>query len=65
VDRVQDEARARGLAWFTASFDMGVTIGSFVFGFIPLGRIYPVGAVIVLGGAGLFLAVEFAKIPFK
>ncbi|MBU7024475.1 MAG: MFS transporter [Theionarchaea archaeon] len=65
VDRVHDEARARGLAWFTASFDMGITIGSFVFGFVPLGMIYPVGAVIILGGAGLFLAVEFVKIPFK
>ncbi|MBU7015493.1 MAG: MFS transporter [Theionarchaea archaeon] len=63
VERVHDEARARGLAWFTASFDLGITVGSFAFGFVPLGMIYPVGALTVLGGAGLFLAVEFLKVP--
>ena len=62
VERVRDDARARGLAWFTASFDLGITVGSFAFGFIPLGMIYPAGALIVLGGAGLFLAVEFVRV---
>jgi MFS family permease len=58
VDRVHKKARARGLAFFTASFDLGIAVGSFAFGFIPLLWIYPSGSVIILIGILIFYSVE-------
>ena len=58
VDRIPEEARARGLSYFTASFDMGIALGSVVFGFFPLLWIYPAGAVIILSGAFFFYLAE-------
>jgi MFS family permease len=61
VDRVPEEVRARSLSLFTASFDLGVAMGSFIFGLIPLIWIYPMGAVVGLGGLFLFSIVEYFK----
>lgn len=58
IDRIPDNARARGLSLFTASFDLGIAGGSFVFGFFPLLVIYPLGAAIILAGALLFYLAE-------
>ena len=58
IDRIPDNARARGLSLFTASFDLGIAGGSFVFGFFPLLLIYPLGAVIALAGTLLFYSME-------
>jgi MFS family permease len=54
VDRIPDEARAQGLSYFTASFDLGIAVGSVIFGFFPLFLIYPLGSVIVFTGMLFF-----------
>ena len=59
VDRTPENARARGLSYFTASFDLGIAAGSVIFGLIPLLWIYPLGAVIVLSGILLFFLAEY------
>jgi MFS family permease len=61
VDRVPEEVRARSLSLFTASFDMGVAMGSFVFGLVPLLWIYPLGALVGLGGLLLFSMIEYVR----
>jgi MFS family permease len=53
VDKIPKNARARGLAMFTASFDLGIAAGSIGFGLIPLSWMYLAGAFII--GAGLML----------
>ncbi len=54
VDRIPEEARAQGLSYFTASFDLGIALGSVIFGFFPLFLIYPLGSVIVFTGMLFF-----------
>ncbi|MBU7016961.1 MAG: MFS transporter [Theionarchaea archaeon] len=54
VDRIPEEARAQGLSYFTASFDLGIALGSVIFGFLPLSSIYPLGSVIVFTGMLFF-----------
>ncbi|MBU7031019.1 MAG: MFS transporter [Theionarchaea archaeon] len=61
IDRIPEEVRARGLSFFTASFDLGISIGSFVFGLLPLLWIYPLGAMVILGALSLFFTVEYLK----
>lgn len=58
VDRIPEEARAQGISYFTASFDLGIAVGSVVFGFFPLLWIYPLGAVLLGAGALCFYSVE-------
>jgi len=58
VDTIPEEARASGLSIFTASFDLGIGAGSFIFGFLPLFWMYPIGSVVVLSGAFLFYLAE-------
>jgi MFS family permease len=53
VDKIPRNVRARGLAMFTASFDLGIGVGSIGFGLMPLSLMYIAGAVII--GAGLIL----------
>lgn len=59
VDRVPEEVRARGLSLFTASFDLGIATGSFIFGLIPLLWIYPMAAVVGIVGLLLFSIIEY------
>jgi MFS family permease len=61
VDRVPEEVRARGLSLFTASFDLGITMGSFVFGLMPLIWIYPLGAAVPMGALFLFSMAEYLR----
>lgn len=58
VDRVPENAKARSLSYFTASFDLGIAAGSVIFGLVPLLWIYPLGAVIVLSGVVFFFLAE-------
>ena len=52
VDRVKPQDRGKGLALFTASFDLGVMTGSFVYGVVAeqmgYSRMYMIAAVVVL-----------------
>lgn len=58
VDKVPEEARAYSLSCFTASFDLGIAAGSFIFGLIPLFWIYPLGAVVAFSAVLLFCLGE-------
>ncbi|GAB4336229.1 MAG: MFS transporter [Candidatus Abyssubacteria bacterium] len=57
VDRVKPEDRGKGLALFTASFDLGVMAGSFAYGgladAIGYSRMYLVASAVVLISAGI------------
>ena len=58
VDRIPEKERARNIAVFTASFDLGIVVGSIGFGIVPLPLIYPSGSVIILLGTLLFYLAE-------
>ncbi len=57
VDRVKSQDRGKGLALFTASFDLGVMTGSFVYGAVAerigYSRMYFVAAAVVLFAAAI------------
>ncbi len=61
VDRVPEEARAQSLSIFTASFDLGIAGGSFIFGLFPVVWIYPLGALIVFLGTLFFYVAERSR----
>ncbi len=58
IDRVPEGARAQALSIFTASFDLGIALGSFGFSFIPLPFMYPVGSFVIFSGFLLFYFSE-------
>lgn len=55
VDRVKPQDRGKGLALFTASFDLGVMTGSFIYGTVAehfgYSRMYLIASVVVLASA--------------
>lgn len=62
VDRIPEETRGKGLSYFTASFDLGIGIGSVVFGFFPLIWIYPVGSLLIIASTLIFYVSERSRL---